>query len=459
MSSREDDPEALKFKDKEKLRNSMDVSSSLSHAWAHNVDRQSMLRTIERWYDESQGNTGFVLVAGINRMYMFNEALGASVADELIVQTGVALKDVVGHMGDVVRIDGNTFCMLFSDDTQNDIETVSRYILNYFYEAPVKTKRGDISVNLSIGGIVLDRQQSMSPAAVLTKAESAMRAAKEQRFSCFVSYENMANRTDAYRDVLSQGEKFVRALKENRVRLAYQPIVKAGKENVVFNECLIRMVDERGKVLAAAEFLPAIELLGLSHLADQFALQTALQELVQYPDLGLSINVSHMSLHNPEWLSTLERVLKNRPGVAERLVVELTESAMMGDHEKTVEIVRKLHNIGCRVALDDFGSGYTTFAQIKDLSVDFLKIDKSYIRNIQDDKNRLFVRTLQALADGLGVETIGEGAETIGDVKILSDDGISNIQGYAFGLPLVERIWLPEGHEKRNLLRKNDKNE
>ena len=442
--------------EKDLLRQQVDLSASLSHAWASHVDRTSFLRAIERWLDTSSQDKSYVLVAGINRMFMFNESFGLTVADEIIEKTGAALRDILGQFATVFRIDGNSFGLLLNDEGHHDMVSVARYVLGYFHDVPLRTAAGSVTVSLSLGGVALERTADSHPTVILAKAEAAMRAAKERRFSGFVSYEGMADQTKLYRKILTRGNDFLQALKENRVKLAYQPVVRAGSKNTLFHECLIRMLDEEGNVCLAGDFVPAIEQLGLSHLADKFALQTALQELVQYPDLGLSINVSHMSLHSPEWMAALESVLRNHPNVAQRLVVELTESAAMGDRDDTIKVIARLQELGCRVALDDFGAGYTAFSQIKDMNIDFLKIDKSYIRNIQDDRNRLFVQTLQMLADGLGVETIGEGAETQGDANLLLADGVTNIQGYAFGLPLIERVWLPKGHEQRRVLQADE---
>jgi EAL domain-containing protein (putative c-di-GMP-specific phosphodiesterase class I) len=117
--------------------------------------------------------------------------------------------------------------------------------------------------------------------------------------------------------------------------------------------------------------------------------------------------------------------------------------------------VRTIQDLGARVALDDFGAGYTAFAQIKQLDVDLVKIDKQFIRNIGQSENHLFVKTLQSLADGVDIETVGEGVETMTDAKQLIRDGINHIQGYAFGFPSVERVWLPKDHIYRKIVKED----
>jgi EAL domain-containing protein (putative c-di-GMP-specific phosphodiesterase class I) len=278
-----------------------------------------------------------------------------------------------------------------------------------------------------------------------------MRAAKEQGRNCFVAYKESHQQTGGARLLLESGNAFLRALKDNRVRLAFQPIISTAKENVSFHECLIRMVDENGKLHSAAQFIPAVEKLGLGHLVDQFALRAAIQELTMFPDLNLSVNVSNLSLTHQDWLRGLVAALKDRPSVAQRLIIEITENTMMGDLDRTLRVIGTLRDLGCRVALDDFGAGSTAFSQLNQLDIDMVKIDKSFVRNISRDHNHLFVRTLQTLAEGIDVETVGEGAETANDARTLAGDGINYIQGYVYGFPQIERVWLPKDHAYRQV--------
>lgn len=419
--------------------------------------RLAFLRMVEEWKaldaDQKTQKNAHLLVVGVNKLAMFNEAFGRNFTNDFLEHVGEDIASIVGHMGNVARIDGNVFGVFVYQEYHDDIGALAKYILDYFHDAPIRTEYGRMAVPLSIGGLSLTGEEdSLKPHELLDQAEMAMRAAKEKRYSCFVSYHEVSHQAKDYRGVLEKGDLFLQALKQNRLKLAYQPIMPSTSENTTFYECLIRMLGTEGNVFQAGSFIGDVEALGLSHLADQYAMRTALQELIQYPELGLSVNVSHMSLHSREWLGSLTAVLRTRPDVAQRLVIELTESAAMGDPENTVRVVKALQDLGCRVALDDFGAGYTAFSQIRDLNVDFIKIDKSYIRNIHDEKNQLFIDTLRSLAEGLGAATIGEGAENLTEVKILSDGGISYIQGYAFGKPKIERVWLLDGDPRRKII-------
>ena len=223
------------------------------------------------------------------------------------------------------------------------------------------------------------------------------------------------------------------AMKDNRLKLAFQPIMNGINQEVSFHESLIRLEDEKGRVLPAAEFIPAIERMGLSRLVDQFALQEAIQELMMFPELRLSVNVSNLTLANQDWLRSLVYALRDRPSVAKRLIIEITESAVVHDIKKTMRIISTLQDLGCQVALDDFGAGYTAFSQLKNLNIDIVKIDKSFVRNIADDHNHLFVKTLRTLAEGVNVKTVGEGAETLAEAQILID--MASLEQSVYGFP------------------------
>ncbi len=415
--------------------------------------RLSIRYKVDEWMTMGLGQSavGYLLVVGMDRLSLMNEAFGARYADELIEKTGLRLRQITGDTGYVSRIDGDVFGILFPQAPHNEMAAVAQFMLNNFYDTPIQTSKGPIGISISVGGIALDCQSARDSATLITRAEMAMQAAKEKGRSCFVSYQEAVSQAVSNRMLLESGDEFLRALKDNRVRLAFQPILNSKSHDVTFHECLIRMIDENGKILQAGQFVPAVEKLGLSRLVDQYSIRMAVQELSLFSNLELSVNVSNMTLTNQDWLRSLVSALRDRPSLARRLIIEITESAAITDIDRTVRVVRTLKDLGCRVALDDFGTGYTAFSQIRDMDIDMVKIDKSFIRNIGEDQNHLFIKALQLLADGVNVETVGEGAETMADAQRLAGDGIDHIQGYVFGFPAIERIWLPKNHVFRQI--------
>lgn len=416
--------------------------------------RLMICQKINEWGQGLNGHdngTGYLLVVGIDRLSMFNEAFGAGFTDNVIEQTGKRLRHIVGDSGVVARIDGDVFAMFFHNAPHAEMAAVAYHLLHHFSDLPLSTDRGPLGVGVSVGGVLL-QHQCRNPADMLTKAEMALQTAKERGRGRFVSYNEAAGEAQNTRMLLESGDAFLCAVKDDRLRLAFQPVVNSKTRNVSFHESLIRFYDAQGKMHSAANFMPTIERMGLSRLVDRYALRMAIQELSMFPALELSVNVSNLTLSDPDWLRGLVSALRDRPDVASRLIIEITESAVMQDIKKTIRLVNTLRSLKCRVALDDFGSGYTAFSQIKDLDISLIKIDKSFVRNIGEKENHLFVRTLQALADGVNVETVGEGAETMSDARMLADDGVHHIQGYAFGFPSVERVWLPKDHVQRKII-------
>lgn len=427
---------------------------AMTQEGVHHFGRVGLQHKIEEWIETNavrQNVFGYILVVGIDRLSLFNEAFGARYADEVIACTGERLAHIIGGSGFVSRIDGDVFGIFCHEAPSNEMAAMAKYVLRNFNEMPLATSVGPIAVGVSVGGVGVDRKSGREAATTLTKAEMAMRAAKAKGRNCFVSYSEAAHHVSDTKLLLESGDQFLRALHENRVKLAFQPVINSKEQRVSFHECLVRLIDENGKLHSAGQFIPAIERLGLGPMVDQFALRMAIQELTMFPDLELSVNVSNLSLTHQDWLRGLVAALRDRPSVAKRLIVEITESAIIDNLDRTMRVVRTLQDLGCRVALDDFGAGYTAFAQLRELDVDIVKIDKSFIRNMDEDHNRLFVKTLQALADGINVETVGEGAETTADATRLAGDGVTHIQGYIYGFPQVERVWLPKDHVYRRI--------
>jgi len=425
------------------------ASAVVAHA-----GRRTLCNKIDNWTAQVESGDkalGYLLVVGMDRLALMNEAYGAIYVDELIERTGARMCELVGDAAFVSRINGDVFGIFFESGPHNEMASVAQYILNSFYKTPLETSHGHINIGVSIGGVALTPRDTRDVASVLTRGEMALQVAKDRGRGCFVSYSEASAQAMNSRVMLESGDAFLRALKNDRVRVAFQPVVGREGISTSFHECLIRMIGEDGKLHAAGEFMPAIEHLGMSRLVDGFAMSKAIHELSQFPNLSLSVNVSYMTLTSKEWLRGVVSVLRDRPRVARRLIIEITEGMVMKDVAMVVGIMKTLKDLGCRVALDDFGAGFTAFSQLKDMDFDIVKIDKSFIRNIKDRRNHLFIKTLQGLADGMEIETVGEGVETLEDARILVGEGINHIQGYAFGFPCVERVWLPKEHAFRHI--------
>jgi EAL domain-containing protein (putative c-di-GMP-specific phosphodiesterase class I) len=230
------------------------------------------------------------------------------------------------------------------------------------------------------------------------------------------------------------------ALREDRFLFAFQPVVCASTGKVDYFECLLRMRDEHGSIVCGVEFIRTAEDLGLIGLIDQYVLEKTIQELSVDPEVRLGFNISGLTVCNQEWLRSLVAFLHKRPEIAHRLVVEITETAAIGDIRDSAYFVDTLRQIGCRVALDDFGAGYTSLRHLEMLPLDIVKIDGSIVRTLaRNRQQRGVLRHLVGLTKDFGFSTVAECIEKAADAVLLRAEGIGYLQGYFVGRPTIGR--------------------
>jgi EAL domain-containing protein (putative c-di-GMP-specific phosphodiesterase class I) len=195
-------------------------------------------------------------------------------------------------------------------------------------------------------------------------------------------------------------------------------------------------------VVPAAQFVPIVERLGLVRVLDRRVLELAVRELTEHANVRLALNISGLTPADHGWLRALMAMVGSRPDIASRLIIEITETAAIQDIDETARFVSTVRGLGCQVALDDFGAGYTSFRHLKTLTVDIVKIDGSYIMHIAgNEDNQLFVRTLVDLAKNFGLRTVAECVETEADAAVLGGMGVDCLQGYHFARPSLDRPW------------------
>ena len=375
-----------------------------------------------------------LLLVGIDNLTVINDAYGFEVADAMIVEIARRLEACFRSTDVIARIAGNRFAILLTNCPEHLMATSADKILRAIRSTVIDTPLGPVAVTVSVGGVALPTGAA-DPQEALLHAEEALDRAKATGRDCFASYEPSESRTLARRRNLEIAERLVSALREDRLRLAFQPLVSAADGRVLGHECLLRMI-ENDKVLSAGAFMPVIEQLGLARVIDGRALDLAMVTMRQHPQARLSLNVSALTTSDRTWLRTLHRHLRDLPGAAERLTIEVTETAAIRDLEESGRFIEDLKKAGVRVSLDDFGAGYTSLKYMKGLEVDEVKIDGSFVRGIAvSPQNRLFVRTLIDLARGFGLDIVAECVETERDAETLRSMGVHALQGYLFGRP------------------------
>jgi len=387
------------------------------------------------------GQASAFLIVGLDQLGRINAAYGHEAGDRVLFDVSQRFDDILRNADVIGRLDSDRFGIVISGCGGEQASRTAERVLQKVRQAPVEVDGRQVHITAS-AGIVLFPTQAQTSFDVITKAEGALLRAKAGGRDCASLYEmTEAQRRDQLAS-MNIGQDVKRAIKEDRLTFAYQPVVDAVTEKVHFFECLMRMRMPGGALIPAERFVPVIEQLGLIKTIDRRALELAIEDLEANSDITLAVNISGLTATDRSWLRALTSRLKDRPHLAQRLIVEITETAALQDIEETASFVAAVRDLGCRVAVDDFGAGYTTFRHLKSLTVDMVKIDGSFVRDIDNcGENQLFIRNLLGLARTFGLITVAECVENADDAAYLRDQGVDLLQGYHFGKPETAPPW------------------
>ena len=413
--------------------------------------RDELTRVLQRAMAE--GRSCAFVVTAIDKLAVINETYGFEAADEVIVTTGQRLAHALRASDIIGRTAGNKFGVVLSDCGEREMSLVAERLHAAVRSDVIATSAGAVAASVSVGAVWLPQGAGTSQEAML-RAEEALERAKAMGRNGFAVYSGSAKRESQRRRLINIGDDIMSALNEQRLVLAYQPIVGARSRKPEHYECLLRMRRKDGTIAPAGDFIPAAETLGLVRLADRRALEIAVEQLYRHPQIKLSINVSGTTAGDHSWLQSFINYVRENREVAERMTVELTETAALQAFEENARFVTRLRDMGCRVAIDDFGAGYTSFRNLHNLRVDTVKIDGEYIKNLSGSPdNQLFVRTLVDLAKNFQLETIAEWVGSEQDAELLSDFGVDFFQGYYFGEPVLAPDWMADDEKQLAIAR------
>ena len=376
----------------------------------------------------------------LDHFKIINDTLGHSVGDQLLREIAGRLTRAVRESDFVARLGGDEFVVLLPDiASATDAATVASKILAAFAR-PVVVDGTELHTSPSIGISVFPLDGADSDT-ILKNADTAMycvKAAGRNSYQFFAVDMNLA----ASRRLDLEG-KLRQALARNEFTLAFQPQVRAdtGLPNGV--EALVRWRHPVDGLISPALFIPVAEETGLIVPLGEWVLRTACHELKRWLDAGLpsikvAVNVSACQLRRRDFLETVAAVLVETELPAELLELEVTESVAMENPEESISLLQSLRRMGVTIAIDDFGTGYSSLAYLKRLPIDNLKIDRSFVADIEHDLNdRAIAFGTIALAHSLGLSVIAEGVETEDQFDLLAGNGCDEIQGYLFSPPLA----------------------
>ncbi|MCW5774158.1 MAG: EAL domain-containing protein, partial [Rhodospirillaceae bacterium] len=384
--------------------------------------------------------SGAYFAVGVDRLTVINDAFGYESGDAVLIDLSQRL-EARPPIGDAIgRVGGDTFGIVVALCSDSELDRVAERILHEMRAMPVETPSGPVFVTASVGATLFSGVEA--PLDIMAKAEVALRQAKQNGRDTLSRYRIEDTSRKENQAYVRTAERIQAALREDRFVFAYQPVVSAKDGEVAHYECLLRIVEENGEIRTAAWFMPVVEEMGLVRRIDHKVLEMAVRELRRCPEVTLAINVSAYTTGDKSWMSRLKELVANLPDVARRLIVEITETVALKDLDQSAGFVRDIHGLGARVALDDFGAGYTSFKSLRTLGIDEVKIDGSYVKNLlENPDNQVFVRSLLGLAQGLNLRTVAECVETEAEARWLLGQGVDLFQGYYFGRPDTKPAW------------------
>jgi diguanylate cyclase (GGDEF)-like protein/PAS domain S-box-containing protein len=385
-----------------------------------------------------------VICVDIDDFRLVNDSLGRLAGDEVLNVVAGRLREAARETDLVARRSGDTFLLLLADlEREGDnveaavarAETAAQRILDSL-ALPFRAGGTELYVSASIG-ISLFPQDGDETGSLLRNAEAAMLESKKGGHAYVVSNRGALDSSAKLRFVT----RLRKAVESQRWALHYQPILELATGRMHGVEALIRWVEPDGTMVPPGDFIPLAEELGLIEAIGDWVVRELVYQAHAWReldiDLDISFNLSPRQFWQPDLAKgILERIREG--GVdPSRVVVEITESSAMNDPDRAQAILEDLHAGGLRIAIDDFGTGYSSLARIRDMPVDVLKIDRSFVSGVDvDPQNRSIVSAFIELARGLGVTTLAEGIETEGELAFLLERGCVMGQGFYFSKPV-----------------------
>jgi diguanylate cyclase (GGDEF)-like protein len=417
-------------------------------------NRRLFHRLIAELTDDAPRRMGAVAVLDLDRFKEVNDALGHQNGDALLSQLGSRLAAAIRPGDTVARLGGDEFGVILARVTceQDAIAALER--LRAVVEEPIQITGLPLSAEASIG-FALTPEDGQDPETLLQHADIAMYVAKAGHTGV-VRYETSQNHYDS--DRLAVVGELRRALAEDELVLHYQPKARLADDSVTAVEALIRWHHPRHGLLYPDAFLPLAEQTGLIDPLTDWVIARALSQIGEWGAaamLKVSVNISARNLSNPNFADRVLAALQNSGLPYDRLMLEITETALFTDVDRATAVLERLSGAGVAISLDDFGQGQTSLAFLSRLPLHELKIDRSLVTDmLADNSHAAIVRSVIELAHNLGLVVVAEGVEDAPTMQTLVEMGCDAAQGFALAKPMPAAHlleWMADYERARDL--------
>lgn len=380
-----------------------------------------------------------LLFIDLDRFKNVNDSLGHAAGDQILRQTAIRLRRVIRTDDTVARLGGDEFVVLLP--RVNDERDLAEVAIKVREELLKPYLVEDMPLHLSPSiGIAVYPEDGSSPSELIKNADAAMYLAKEKGRNNYQFYTPLLNSRTLDRLKLEYDLRL--ALELEQFELHYQPQIDAISQQLYGAEALIRWRHPERGLVQPNDFIPLAEEIGLIIPIGNWVIAEAARQVTRWqaegaPQMVVSVNISALQFHQPGFLGEVETIMDAAGAVPQSLELELTESMLMSDMDASISVLQKFRDLGYRIAIDDFGTGFSCLNYLRRLPVNILKIDQSFVRDMQSDEASLaIVSYIIRLAQSLGMDTIAEGVETSHEMTLLVNEGCRLMQGYHFSKAL-----------------------
>jgi diguanylate cyclase (GGDEF)-like protein/PAS domain S-box-containing protein len=401
---------------------------------------EQQLKVAERYQKR-----GAILYFDLDQFKYVNDASGHSAGDKLLQKVSETLQQIVRTSDTLARLGGDEFALLIPETDAEGAKQLAQKILDKLRGINFQASGNTHNISASVG-ISLFPEHGSNIQDFMANADLAMYQAKESgrgRWHLFAPEEQTK---ELLKTRIQWKEKIETALKEERLVLHYQPILDVTQGKISHAEVLVRMIGKKGELIMPGDFIPTAEHTGLINQIDLTVLKLAFKTLHILRTTGnplkLSVNLSGRAFDNPELINFLKNELNKDDVDAEKLIFEVTETTAVANLYAAKEMMVEIKKSGAKFALDDFGVGYASFHYLRQLPVDFVKIDGSFVRQLAKHKeDQVLVQAIVEISNVSGKKTIAEFVENQPILDLLDDYGVDYAQGYHIAKPSAEIPW------------------